>query len=116
MDYVMRSNEFAENSAPEEQSAAQGSKKGRTPQERAVLAGKIAGRVCFYLFLALLCVLVLFPVVWMVANSMKTKEEIDGAMNTVWTFLPSAHPSNWFQAYGKMFCLLYTSPSPRDCS
>lgn len=87
----------------EEIQASVALKKGRTPQEKAALAGKIIGKIFFYLFLALLCVIVLFPVVWMIANSMKTKEEIDAAMNSFWTFLPSAHPENWFQAYGKMF-------------
>ena len=95
-----------ENTIPNElnESAVKPSrKKDRTPRDNAVLAGKIAGKTCFYLFLAALCVLFLFPVVWMIVNSMKTKEEIDSAMNTFWTFLPSAHPSHWFQAYGKMF-------------
>ena len=103
MNNTITSNEF-ENVLPEEREPVQKApKKSRTPQERAVLTGRIALKTCFYLFLVVLCVLFLFPVVWMIANSMKTKEEIDSAMNTAWTFLPSAHPANWFQAYGKMF-------------
>ncbi len=67
------------------------------------LTGKIIGTTFFYLFLAALCVLFLFPVVWMVMNSMKTAEEVDASINSFATFLPSKNIGVWFQSYGKMF-------------
>ncbi len=58
----------------------------------------------FYLFLASLCILFLFPVVWMVMNSFKSQEEVYATMSSWLTFLPSTwNITKWFDSYVKLF-------------
>lgn len=54
--------------------------------------------------LSLLCILFLFPVVWMVSNSLKTNDQVNAQMGTIWTFLPATwNVTEWFKSYGNLF-------------
>lgn len=52
-----------------------------------------------YTCLVLLAVLFIFPLIWMIASSMKPENEIYNNMSNIKAFLPSAHPSEWFLSY-----------------
>lgn len=47
----------------------------------------------------LLAILFVFPLVWMVASSMKTEKAVFDQLGTWRSFLPSANPSEWLQPY-----------------
>lgn len=54
--------------------------------------------------LTILCIIFLFPVVWMVSNSLKTNEQVNAQMSTIWTFLPATwNVTEWFKSYGNLF-------------
>ena len=54
--------------------------------------------------LALLCVLFLFPVVWMVVSSFKTQDQIYTQLSSWRTFLPATWDvSKWFVSYKNLF-------------
>ena len=56
------------------------------------------------LFLAVLCVLFLFPVWWMVISSFKTEDMIYAQMDSWQTFLPCTwNVADWFVSYQKLF-------------
>ncbi len=56
------------------------------------------------LFLAVLCVLFLFPVWWMVISSFKTEDMIYAQMDSWQTFLPGTwNVTDWFVSYQKLF-------------
>ena len=56
------------------------------------------------LFLAVLCVLFLFPVWWMVISSFKTEDMIYAQMDSWQTFLPGTwNVADWFVSYQKLF-------------
>ncbi len=60
--------------------------------------------IFFYLFLASLCILFLFPVVWMVMNSFKSQEEVYATMSSWLTFLPGSwNITEWFDSYVNLF-------------
>ncbi len=65
-------------------------------------AKKIASRVCLYFWMAVLAVLFLFPVWWMVVNSMKSNTELIAQLSSMKTFLPGAI-TEWFTSYGNLF-------------
>ncbi|KUL18264.1 carbohydrate ABC transporter permease [Bacillus sp. GM2] len=52
-----------------------------------------------YICLVLLAVLFIFPLIWMVASSMKPEADIYNNISSIKAFLPSFHPSEWFQSY-----------------
>lgn len=58
----------------------------------------------FYIFLAALCILFLFPVIWMIMNSFKSQEEVYEQMSSWLTFLPGSwNIAEWFDSYVKLF-------------
>lgn len=60
--------------------------------------------IFFYIFLAALCILFLFPVIWMVMNSFKSQEEVYATMSSWLTFLPGSwNITEWFDSYVKLF-------------
>ncbi len=68
-------------------------------------APDIISRILFYILLAVLCVLFLFPVWWMVVNSLKPQETIYEDMSTMMTFLPSTSITTWFNSYAQLFLI-----------
>ncbi|XBO86196.1 hypothetical protein AAGG52_23790 [Bacillus licheniformis] len=52
-----------------------------------------------YICLVLLTALFIFPLIWMVASSMKPEADIYNNISSIKAFLPSFHPSEWFQSY-----------------
>lgn len=52
-----------------------------------------------YLMLILLAALFIFPMLWMVSSSMKPEGDIYKDITSLRAFLPSGHPSEWFQPY-----------------
>ncbi len=65
---------------------------------------KIIKKILIILGCALLCFIFLFPVVWMVANSLKDNDTVYLQMNSIWTFFPSTlDVSKWFVSYNKLF-------------
>ncbi|OBA07049.1 ABC transporter permease [Bacillus subtilis] len=52
-----------------------------------------------YTCLVLLAVLFIFPLIWMIASSMKPEAEIYNNMNSFKAFLPSLHLSEWVSSY-----------------
>lgn len=62
-------------------------------------------KILFYLLLLVLCVIFLFPIVWMVMNSLKTHAGIYSDMDSILTFLPSRSISEWFLSYKQLFTL-----------
>ncbi|MCX2811160.1 MULTISPECIES: carbohydrate ABC transporter permease [Bacillus] len=52
-----------------------------------------------YTCLVLLAVLFIFPLIWMIASSMKPEAEIYNNMNSFKAFLPSLHLAEWFSSY-----------------
>lgn len=71
-------------------------KRQYTPYER-------VGRMMFSLMLAVLCIIFLFPIWWMVANSFKPQDVIYADMTTLSTFLPPLKVWEWFGSYQKLF-------------
>ncbi|MFR0613553.1 carbohydrate ABC transporter permease [Lactobacillus porci] len=53
--------------------------------------------------ITLLALFFLFPLVWMLASSMKNESEIYSQMSSIWAFLPSKNVGEWFKAYGQLF-------------
>ena len=52
----------------------------------------------------ILCIIFLFPVVWMVSNSFKDHETVYAQMTSILTFLPpSINIGEWFVSYVKLF-------------
>lgn len=72
-------------------------------QKKHLTPAQITAKTAFYLLLAVLCVVFLFPVWWMVMNSFKPQELIYADMSTLKTFLPSADILHWFDSYGNLF-------------
>lgn len=52
-----------------------------------------------YLMLILLAALFIFPLLWMLASSMKLEGNIYKDISSIKAFLPSSHPSEWFKPY-----------------
>ncbi len=65
---------------------------------------KIIRNIFIVIGLAILCVIFLFPVLWMVSNSLKTHEQVNAQMSSIWTFLPATWDvTQWFKSYGSLF-------------
>jgi len=56
-----------------------------------------------YLVLTIFSILFIFPIIWMVMNSLKTHAEINAQLDQWTTFLPSKDISNWFVSYRMLF-------------
>lgn len=56
-----------------------------------------------YLILIVMAIVFLFPIVWMVMNSLKTHAEVNFDLSSWKTFLPSRNLANWFVSYQKLF-------------
>ena len=63
---------------------------------------KIAWRVFLYFWMAVLAILFLFPVWWMVVNSMKSNTELVEQLSSMRTFLPG-NITEWFTSYVNLF-------------
>lgn len=62
-------------------------------------------KILFYILLVVLCVVFLFPIVWMIMNSLKPHAQIYSDMNSALTFLPSRSASEWFLSYKMLFTI-----------
>lgn len=60
-------------------------------------------RVIEYSFLILLACLFIFPMIWMIASSMKPEGDIYLDMGTIQSLLPAVNPVDWFQTYQELF-------------
>lgn len=52
-----------------------------------------------YLLLALLAALFIFPLLWMLASSMKLEGNVYKDISSIKAFLPSGNPAEWFKPY-----------------
>lgn len=64
---------------------------------------KTTKRIIEYVFLIILAIMFIFPMIWMVVSSMKPEESIYTDLNSIKAFLPSSHPTEWFNAYKELF-------------
>lgn len=55
--------------------------------------------ILYFVLVTLLAVLFIFPLVWMIASSMKPEREIFEQLGTLQSFLPSSQISEWFSSY-----------------
>lgn len=72
--------------------------------KRKITPPEIALKAVAVLFLAILCVIFLFPMWWMVVSSFKPQTVIYEQLSSIKTFLP--HTFNvtvWFRSYGNLF-------------
>ena len=60
-------------------------------------------RIVEYSFLILLACIFIFPLIWMVASSMKPEADIFVDMGSIQSLLPALNPSEWFQTYQELF-------------
>lgn len=60
---------------------------------------KRMSRIIYYLCATILALLFIFPLVWMVASSMKPEKEVFEQLGTLQSFFPSFDVKNWFQPY-----------------
>ncbi|MGP4060411.1 carbohydrate ABC transporter permease [Halobacillus sp. H74] len=60
-------------------------------------------RIVEYSFLILLACIFIFPLIWMVASSMKPEADIYVDMGSIQSLLPALNPSEWFQTYQELF-------------
>ncbi len=63
----------------------------------------IAKNVLIYSSLIFISVMFLFPVIWMVSNSMKPHNTVYEHMDSFLTFMPSMNLGEWFSSYGSLF-------------
>ncbi|WP_077622427.1 carbohydrate ABC transporter permease [Sediminibacillus massiliensis] len=56
-----------------------------------------------YLFMILLACIFIFPLIWMIASSMKPEQEIYVDMGGIQSLLPSMNPTQWFETYQELF-------------
>ncbi len=63
---------------------------------------KLAWRVVLYFWMSVLAILFLFPVWWMVVNSMKSNTELVEQLSSMRTFLPGGI-TEWFTSYVNLF-------------
>ena len=56
-------------------------------------------KIIEYILLILLASLFLFPMLWMVASSMKPEADVFTNLTSLKAFLPSLNPANWFKTY-----------------
>lgn len=60
---------------------------------------KRMSRIINYICATILALLFIFPLVWMVASSMKPEKEVFEQLGTLQSFFPSFDVKNWFQPY-----------------
>ncbi|MGQ9411795.1 carbohydrate ABC transporter permease [Streptococcus pluranimalium] len=60
---------------------------------------KKVNKSLYFILTLLLAMLFIFPLVWMVASSMKTEQAVFQDLGTWKSFLPSLNPSDWFKPY-----------------
>ncbi|MDT2769025.1 carbohydrate ABC transporter permease [Globicatella sulfidifaciens] len=60
---------------------------------------KRMSRIIYYICATILALLFIFPLVWMVASSMKPEKEVFEQLGTLQSFFPSFDVKNWFQPY-----------------
>lgn len=60
---------------------------------------KTTQRLLYFVLASLLAALFVFPLVWMVASSMKTEQAVFQELGTWRSFLPSFNPVEWFTPY-----------------
>ncbi|MGD9605036.1 MAG: carbohydrate ABC transporter permease [Bacilli bacterium] len=73
-------------------------------QKRHYSVREIIAKTLFRIFLIVLCIIFLFPVVWMLSNSFKTQAEVYASINSIKTFLPATwNISKWFLSYQNLF-------------
>lgn len=60
---------------------------------------KKTSRLLYFVLALLLATLFVFPLVWMVASSMKTEQAVFRELGTWRSFLPSFNPKDWFTPY-----------------
>ncbi|APB30744.1 MULTISPECIES: carbohydrate ABC transporter permease [Enterococcaceae] len=56
-------------------------------------------KIIEYVLLIILASLFLFPMLWMVASSMKPEADVFNNLTSLKAFLPSLNPANWFKTY-----------------
>lgn len=61
--------------------------------------GKKANRILYIILMLLLAALFIFPLVWMVASSMKSEQDVFKQLGSWRSFLPSSNPADWFTPY-----------------
>lgn len=59
--------------------------------------------ILYHILCILLAILFIFPLVWMVASSMKPEAQVYNDMGSLKAFLPSGHVSEWFAPYTSIF-------------
>ncbi|HEM3635540.1 TPA: carbohydrate ABC transporter permease [Streptococcus suis] len=60
---------------------------------------KRVNHIIYFVLTLLLALLFVFPLVWMVASSMKSEKAVFEQLGTWQSFLPSMDPREWFQPY-----------------
>lgn len=60
---------------------------------------KRINHIIYFILTLLLAMLFVFPLVWMVASSMKSEKAVFEQLGTWQSFLPSMDPREWFQPY-----------------
>lgn len=60
---------------------------------------KRVSRIIYYVCATILALMFIFPLVWMVASSMKPEKEVFEQLGTLQSFFPSFDVKNWFQPY-----------------
>ena len=60
---------------------------------------KRINHIIYFILTILLAMLFVFPLVWMVASSMKSEKAVFEQLGTWQSFLPSMDPREWFQPY-----------------
>ena len=51
----------------------------------------------------MLALFFIFPLVWMIASSLKQEKDIYSQMTSIFAFLPSTNPKDWGIAYQQLF-------------
>lgn len=73
-------------------------------QKRTISPLKVLINVLMYTGLIILAIIFLFPVVWMVMNSLKTQAQIYDTIDSIKTFLPATWKFwEWFSSYKSLF-------------
>ncbi|WP_371018094.1 carbohydrate ABC transporter permease [Pseudalkalibacillus sp. JSM 102089] len=60
-------------------------------------------KIIEYSLLILLASIFIFPMIWMIASSMKPEGDIYVDMGSIKSFFPSVNPSDWFKTYEELF-------------
>ncbi|WP_221568231.1 carbohydrate ABC transporter permease [Alkalihalobacillus sp. TS-13] len=60
-------------------------------------------KIAEYLFLIFLASIFIFPMIWMIASSMKPEADIYMDMGSIQSLLPAMNLSEWFETYQKLF-------------